>query len=185
MGFRRFARPLVELGRPDDCLRERNLDESVALGVPRRHCQPLRTHKKRLRNDLARSKVNMKITQCTFDKTDNAVRLKVSICVHTRKELATLLGVTGYKAQVVAARQSKLPFRNFQPLSKSVRRACSPQMFKKASSCGGNTRVFPDSSPECQNDFPISPGWSFGYGITLDVPIFGLAFGWMEKKFMA
>ena len=98
LGIRRVARPLVELGRPHNNLRERNFDESVALGVPRRHCQPLCIHKKRLRNDLARSKVNMRITQYTSDKTGYAVTLKVSICAHSRKELATTLGVTGQSA---------------------------------------------------------------------------------------
>ena len=182
LGIRRVARPLVELGRPHNNLRERNFDESVALGVPRRHCQPLCIHKKRLRNDLARSKVNMRITQYTSDKTGYAVTLKASICAHSRKELATTLGITGHKAQVVAARERRLPFSSFQPLNKSVRRACSPQMLRRASSCGGNTRVFPDPSPKCQNDFAMSLGCAFCYGITLDVPISDLAVGWMEKR---
>ena len=173
--------PLVELGRPDDNLRDRNLDDFVALGVPRRHFQPLRTHKKRLRNNLARSKVNMKITQCVFDETNNTFRLKVPICVHTRKELATTHIVLEYKAKVVAARERKFPWGDFEPLSKSVRRASSPQIFRKAANCGGNLRVFPDSSPICQNDTPTSPELSCCYDINLDVPIFGLAFGRMEK----
>ena len=70
LGFRRFL-------RPHDNLRERNLDDFVALGVSWRRFQPLRTHKKRLRNDLAHSIVNMKIKQCIFDETNNTLRLTV------------------------------------------------------------------------------------------------------------
>ena len=86
-----------------------------------------------------------------------------------------------YKAEVVAARERKFLCRNFEPLSKSVKRACSPQTFRKVTGYGGNFGVFPDSSPVCQNDTPTSPGCPWCYSVNLDVPVLDLASGWMEK----
>ena len=86
-----------------------------------------------------------------------------------------------YKAKVVAARERKFPCRNFEPLSKRVKRAYSPQTFRNTTSYGGNFGVFPDSSPVCRTDTPTSPSCPCCYSVNLDVPVFDPASGWMEK----
>ena len=60
------------------------------------------------------------------------------------------------------------------------RRACSPQKFRKATSCGGNTRVSPGLTHICQNDVTAMPDHPC-YGITFEVPIFNLPPGWMDS----